>query len=219
MPGILKYILLISMSAVIILVWIMDPPQSTLGDISRIFYFHVPSAWVAVLAFAVGMFNSIGYLRKREMKFDIRAAASAELGLVFCILATVSGAFFAKKAWGTYWNWDPRQTSIFVLMLIYGAYLALRSAIDSEERRAALSAVYSILAFITVPFLIFVVPRIYDSLHPSNTVVNAGGKIQMPPPILTVFLVSLVCFTIIFFWLYGLQSKINIYLRNKKRAV
>jgi len=207
------------MSAVIILVWIMDPPQSTLGDISRIFYFHVPSAWVAVLAFAVGMFNSIGYLRKREMKFDIRAAASAELGLMFCILATVSGAFFAKKAWGTYWNWDPRQTSIFVLMLIYGAYLALRSAIDSEERRAALSAVYSILAFITVPFLIFVVPRIYDSLHPSNTVVNAGGKIQMLRPILTVFLVSLVCFTIIFFWLYGLQSKINIYLRNKKRAV
>lgn len=218
MPAILKYILLILMTLVIILVWIAAPPQSRLGDVSRIFYFHVSSAWIAFLAFAVSMINSIAYLRKKNIKFDIRAAASAELGLMFSILATISGSVFAKAAWGAYWNWDPRETSIFILILIYGAYLALRSAVDDEERKASLSAVYSIFAFITVPFLVFIVPRIYQSLHPSDTVVNSSGKIQMPPLILFIFISSLVCFTILFFWIYNLQSRINIYRRGKEQV-
>ena len=213
MIGFWKYLLLILMSLVIIVVWIMDPPQGILGDISRIFYFHVPAAWIAVLAFAVGMFNSIRYLKSRKIEYDMKSAASAELGLIFGMLAAISGAFFSKYAWGTYWNWDPRQTSIFILILIYGAYLALRSALDSEERRAVFSGVYSILAFITVPFLVFVVPRIYPSLHPSDTIIVSNMEIRL------ILLLSLCCFTILFFWLYKLRIDIEFYIRHKTRMV
>ncbi|MBD3168640.1 MAG: cytochrome C biogenesis protein [candidate division Zixibacteria bacterium] len=210
----MQIILLVLMSGVIIAVWLTPPPQSMLGEVSRIFFFHVPSAWVAVLAFAVSMLNSVGYLRTHKVKYDIRAATSAELGLMFTIVATISGAVFAHKAWGIFWNWDPRETSIFFLLLIYGAYLALRSAVDSEERRARLSAVYSIFAFITVPFLVFVIPRIYQSLHPGDTIIDSSGSIQMPPPILAVFLTSMLCFTLLYFWLYNLQSRILEQKRN-----
>ncbi len=219
MPYIMKYILLIFMSAVIIAAWIVEPPQSQLGSVSRIFYFHVPAALISVIAFGFALYNSIAYLKTKEIKHDFRSASSVELGLMFCILATISGAVFAKAAWGAYWNWDPRQTSIFVLILIYGAYLALRSALDNEERRASLSAVYAILAFITVPFLVFVVPRIYPSLHPEDTIVGSGGEMQLTGMVAAIFWISMVCFAIIFYWLYSLQSRIELILRNRLKEI
>ena len=96
---------------------------------------------------------------------------------------------FAKLTWGAYWNWDPRQTTVFILLLIYGAYLALRAAIEEEERRAPIAAVYALLAFITVPLLIFVIPRMYFSLHP-EPVLNSAGKVDMEPVMLYVLLAA-----------------------------
>jgi heme exporter protein C len=94
--------------------------------------------------------------------------AAIEQGFLFSILATATGSIFAKVVWGSFWNWDPRETSILILLLIYGAYFALRSAIDDAERREQLAAVYALLAFVTVPLLIFVVPRLAESsLHPN----------------------------------------------------
>ncbi|MCP4633756.1 MAG: cytochrome c biogenesis protein CcsA [candidate division Zixibacteria bacterium] len=215
MPAVFKYILLILMSIVIVSVWITSPPQRNLGDISRIFYFHVPVAWISVLAFAAAMVNSILYLKKKNLNYDIRASISAKLGLMFSIIATVSGAIFAKATWMSYWNWDPRQTSILILILIYGAYLALRSAVEDEERRAALSSVYSIIAFVTVPFLVFVIPRVYQTLHPTDTIIDSSGSIQMSPIVLFIFLSSIFCFTLIYAWLYRLHSIIEIESRNK----
>lgn len=172
MSMIWKGLIFIVMCGVIIAAFINPPPQQALGEASRIFYFHVPQAWVSVLAFIFSMVASIRYLAKGKMIDDDRAKVAAQLGLMFCFLAAVTGAVFAKVTWGQFWNWDPRQTSIFVLLLIYGAYFALRSALDTPEKRARLAAVYSIFAFITVPFLMFVVPRVMPSLHPEDSIVT-----------------------------------------------
>lgn len=202
---------------VIIAVFLMPAPQMELGDVSRIFFFHVPVAWVAVLAFFVSMLNSIFLLSKKELKYDIQAASAARLGFLFCILAMITGMIFAKNTWGSFWNWDPRETSIFILVLIYGAYFALRSAVEIEERKATLSAVYSILAFLTVPFLVFVIPRVYQSLHPVQSVVDTRLKFQLPLPYLLVFLGSILGFSLIFIWLHKLEIMICTFDKEREK--
>jgi len=194
---------------VIIAVWVMEPPQNQLGEVSRLFYFHIPAAWVTVLAYFVAMRQSVLYLRRKELLYDVKASSAAELGTLFCILATITGSIFAKMTWGSFWNWDPRQTSILILLLIYGAYLALRSAVREPERKAALSSVYCIFAFPAAVFLVFATPRVYQSLHPADSIIDASGRIQMPAPILVTFLASLVCFTLIFIWMHRLQIVIG----------
>ena len=121
-------------------------------EAARILFFHVPMAWLAVLGFLGAMLYAMRYLRRRDPAADIRAAASAEMGFLFCVLATLSGALFARVQWGAAWNWDPRQTSILALLLVYAAYFTLRSAIADPERRAALSSVYAILAALPMLF-------------------------------------------------------------------
>ena len=179
------------------------------GESARIVFFHVPQAWVAVLAFCVNLVASLRYLRTRNPIDDARAAAAARLGLVFSVLATVTGSLFANVMWNSFWNWDPREVSIVILLLIYAAYFALREAIPDEERRGSLSAAYAVLAFVTMPFLVFVVPRIYWSLHP-DTIIGATGKLtlQMEPRMLQVLLGSLVGFTGLFSWLYTLEVRL-----------
>jgi heme exporter protein C len=204
-----KLLLLFWMCGVVIAAFTLPPPQTQLGEVSRIFFFHVPVAWVAALAFLTSFVLSILYLRKKDLAYDTKASVAARLGLLFAILATISGSIFAKSTWGSFWNWDPRETSVFILLLIYGAYFALRSAVEHEERRAALSGVYAILAFITVPFLVFVVPRVYHSLHPTDSVIDVKLHIQMPPAILITFLASLAGFTLLFIWMFSLESRIN----------
>lgn len=217
MPNFWKFFLLLLMSAVIIAVWVMEPPQNQLGEVSRLFYFHIPAAWVTVLAYFVAMRQSVLYLRRKELLYDVKASSAAELGTLFCILATITGSIFAKMTWGSFWNWDPRQTSILILLLIYGAYLALRSAVREPERKAALSSVYCIFAFPAAVFLVFATPRVYQSLHPADSIIDASGKIQMPAPILVTFLASLVCFTLIFIWMHRLQIVIGGDLKRERK--
>ena len=183
------------------------PLAEGLGEYTRILYFHVPVAWVTVLSFLIGAVYSILYLKKRQIIFDHIAEVAGQLGLIYCILATVTGSVWAKVSWGSFWNWDPRETSIFILLLIYAAYFALRSAIEQEDRKAVLSSVYSIFAFVTVPFFVFIVPRIYSSLHP-DPLVNADAKINMDGKMLTTFLSSLFGFTVLYFWI--LKRKIDL---------
>lgn len=189
--------------------------EGFIGESSRIVFFHVPTAWVATLAFLVSCVASIMYLRRRRPVDDIRAAVSAGLGLMFAILATVTGAIFARIMWGAYWNWDPRQTSITFLLLIYAAYFALRAAVPDPERRATLAAVYSILAFVTVPFLMFLVPRIYFSLHP-DTIINARGANEFDSAHTQVLVASLAGFTGLYVWLYNVRCRVEV-LRERRR--
>lgn len=205
---IFKYGLGIYMALVIVAIFLYAPPAVNLGDLSRIIYFHVPLAWVGVLAYLTAMIDSIKYLKTKNDAHDHRAVVSAEVGFVFTILATVTGAIFARHTWGVYWNWDPRQTSIFLLFMIYGAYFALRSSVEDEEKKGRLSAVYCILAFVTVPVLVFIVPRLYPTLHP-DPIVNASGKLKMNSQMLTVFLASLVGFTGLYSWIYALEARVH----------
>lgn len=186
--------------------WYEFPIVPGLEDKARILFFHVPMAWVTVVAFMVAMVFGIKYLAKRNMDDDTKSVASAGLGLLFCILATTTGSLWAKFSWGSFWNWDPRETSIFILLLIYGAYFALRSALETEEKRATLSAVYSIIAGVTVPFFIFIMPRLVESLHP-DPLVNNRGKIDMNGTMLVIFLSSLAGFTALYFWLWNLKVR------------
>jgi len=204
-----KICLLVWICGVIVAAFLLPAPQSQLGEVSRIFFFHVPMAWIAVLSFFISFVFSILYLKKKDITYDACASSASRLGLLFAILATISGSIFAKSTWGSFWNWDPRETSIFILLLIYGAYFALRSAVESQERKATLSSVYAILAFVTVPFLVFVVPRVYQSLHPTDSVIDIKFHIQMPPAILITFAASLIGFTFLFIWMFKLECEIN----------
>ncbi|MDP4116574.1 MAG: cytochrome c biogenesis protein CcsA [Bacteroidota bacterium] len=190
--------------------WYQFPIIPGLEEKAKIIFFHVPTAWITVVAFLMSTVYSVKYLRKKNLEDDIKSYAAAQLGIIFCLLATVTGAVWAKFNWGTYWNWDPRQTSIFALLLIYGAWFALRSSIESEEKRASLSAVYSIIAFVTVPFFVFIMPRIMTGLHPgSANDTNAGPVInfKMDPHMRLVFFLSLAGFSMLYYWMWQLGYK------------
>jgi len=212
-----QLLLFVWMSLVIVAGFLYTPLAEKLYEITRIIYFHIPMAWVAVLAFLVSTVFSIRHLATRSWRDDARAAISAELGLLFAVLATASGTIFAKAMWGAFWNWDPRETSIFLLLLIYGAYLTLRTAVEGEDKRARLAAVYNIIAFVTVPFLVFIVPRLYFSLHP-DPLLNAQGRLEMHPRMLQVFLASLAGFTALYFWIFDLSWKVARLKRKQEEA-
>ena len=204
-----KILIFVVMSAMIIASFLTPAPQQQIGEASRIFYYHIPQAWVCVIAFAMSMVFSIRYLSRKAIVEDDRASVAAGLGFLFCFLATITGATFAKVTWGSFWNWDPRETSIFVLLLIYAAYFALRNAVEEEDKRASLSAVYSIFAFLTVPFLVFIVPRVMPSLHPSDSVVDEKLHFTMGATVGTIFGVSLALFSALYLWLFNVALRIK----------
>ena len=191
--------------------WYELPFIPGLEEKARNIFFHVPMAWTTVVAFIASMFYAIQYLRTKDMQYDLRSTSAAGLGMMFCILATITGSIWSRFNWGSFWNWDPRQTSIFVLLLIYAAYFALRSAIDTEEKRATLSSVYAIIASVTVPFFVFVMPRIMTCLHPGSKGDENGAvpvaQLKMPPNMLMIFLASIFGFTALYFWLFNLKVR------------
>ena len=149
------------MTAVLLAVFLLDARRlGTLGQGARIIFFHIPVAWVAALAFLLSSIHSILYLAKRSRTNDRRAVSAAGLGVVFCLLATLSGSIFARITWGAFWNWDPRETTIFFLLLFYAAYFALRAAVADEEARATLSAAYNVLGPVSYTHL--TLPTIYS---------------------------------------------------------
>jgi heme exporter protein C len=201
--------LFLYMCVVTVAAFFWAPLARKLFEQTRIIYWHIPVAWVTVVAFVVCGWHSFRYLKRRDLAEDARAASAATLGFLFCALATVTGAIFSKGMWGAYWNWDPRQTSIFFLLLIYAAYLTLREAVPDPSRRARLAAVYGLFAAAITPLLIFVVPRLYFTLHP-DPIVNSRGKLEMHPRMFAVFMASLVGFTALFFWVYSLDVRIRL---------
>lgn len=206
-PG--KVALGIWVTAVILAAFLLDARRlGTLGQGARIIFFHIPVAWVTVVAFLLSSVHSVLYLAKRRRMNDRRAASAAGLGIVFCLLATLSGSIFARITWGSFWNWDPRETTIFFLLLFYAAYFALRVAVADEEARAMLSAAYNVLGLVVVPFLVFVAPRLsaLAGLHP-EPILNVQGRLDMDPAALGVFLAALLGFTGIFFWAYDLNNR------------
>jgi len=149
------------------------PMEVTMGPVQRIFYFHVSSGWIGFLAFSVSGVSSIAYLLSRNLKWDRRAVSAAEIGVVYCSVVLVTGPIWAKPVWGIWWTWDARLTSTFVLWLIYVSYLVLRGFLEEPSRRAAISAVLSILGLLDVP-IVYLSIWWWRTQHP-QPVIGGGG--------------------------------------------
>jgi heme exporter protein C len=177
------------------MVFLYAPREATMGDVQRIFYFHVASAWVGFFAFFVTFLAGIGYLAQGQRRWDILALSSVEIGLTFITMTVVTGALWARPVWGTYWTWEPRLTISAVQLLIYVAYLMLRAAIDSPERRARFAAVYGVVAFVTVPLSWFAI-RWWRTIHPD--ILTGGEGMATTSRMIHALLVSLAAFTLLY---------------------
>lgn len=212
-----KWLLLPWMSLVIVGVFTYArDARGFVEGAARIIFFHVPQAMLTVVGFLVAMIYAVRYLRRHDPVDDIKSETAAELGLLCGVLTTITGSIFAKVQWGSYWHWDPRETSIVVLLLIYGAYFALRASVEDPERRARLAATYAIFAFVTVPFLVFVIPRIpaLDSLHPKETLWTKEG---LSPDYRIVLYSSFLGFAGVFSWLYSLAVRVRLLAASNER--
>lgn len=175
------------------------PPDAAQGDVQRIMYVHVASAWLAYAAFFVTLSGSVLYLVRRELRFDRFAAASAEIGLVFTGLTIVTGAIWGKATWGKWWDWDPRLTTTAILFIIYAGYLLLRQALADRQRRARLGAVFGIVGFLNVPIVHFSV-LLWRGLHQPPTVIRPGDP-TIDHLLLAELLASVASFTLVYLWL------------------
>jgi heme exporter protein C len=204
---ILKLLLLPYMGAVVAAAFLWpEPAKGFLGESSRIVFFHVPCAWTSSLAFIVAAAYSLAYLIRRNPWHDEVAHSAVRIGLLFGVLTLITGSLFASIMWGTWWNWDPRESSYLLLVFLYAAYLFLRAAIDDPERRARIGAAYALFAAVIMPFLVFVAPRVTASLHP-QTVINPQGKILMDTPTRVVFFDALAAFSGLFLWMLSLDAR------------
>ena len=210
MKKLLPWLLWLWMCAVIYGAFYYAPlAQGFLGESSRILFFHVPMAWVSFTGFIAAAVWSARYLwGGRQQRHDRAAEVAIELGLIYGVLATVTGAIWAKIMWGAYWNWDPRQISILISLLFYGAYLALRGAIEDRDTRGRLSAAYALLGLVVTPFFFWIMPRIMFTLHP-EPVINANAKLEMERRMGQVLLASTVGFTALFFWTHNLACRLK----------
>lgn len=176
------------------MVFLYAPREATMGDVQRIFYFHVSSAWVGFFAFFVTFLAGILYLIRRERRWDILALSSVEVGLTFITMAVITGSLWARPVWGTYWTWEPRLTISAVQVLIYIAYGMLRRAVEGPERQARFAAVYGIVAFVTVPLSWFAI-RWWRTIHPE---ILSGGDMALTPRMVQTLMVSLGAFTLLY---------------------
>ena len=203
--GVLWGLGFILMIAALYMVFIYVPTEKHTGIVQRIFYFHVPVAWVGFLAFFVTFVSSILYLWKRQVKWDAIACASAEVGIVFTTLVLITGPIWAKPVWGIWWTWDARLTTSLVLWLIYVAYLLVRSLATEPARGARYGAVIGIVGFIDVP-IVFLTVNLWRTQHPT-TIIFEGG---LTTPMLFTLIVCLTAFTVLYILLVmqgaGLKS-------------
>jgi heme exporter protein C len=187
-----------------LLVLFFAPREAVMGDVQKVFYYHVAAAWVGMLGFMVAMVVGIIYLRTNDIKWDIAGLAAIEISLIFFFTAIVMGSIWARPVWNTWWTWDPRLTTATIVELIFAAYLMLRQGIDDPEKRAKFGAVYAILGSFSIP-LTFLSIRLLRTIHPiviGDSDPSAEGGFDMTPNMRLTFFFSLITFSIIFINLY-----------------
>ncbi len=185
------------------LAFVYAPTETTMGDVQRIFYFHLPLAWIAFLAFFVVFVAGIVYLASSRPIWDILALSSAEIGVVFTTLVLATGSIWAKSAWNTWWTWDPRLTTTLVLWLIYVGYMMVRGAVDGADKRARISAIIGIVGFINVP-IVFMSIRWWRTMHP---LVITRTEIAMATPMVVTLFVCLGAFSLLYAFLMALRTR------------
>jgi heme exporter protein C len=194
LSDLLRGISAVAMAVALFVVFLVVPREAVMGDLQRIFYFHVSSAWVGYLALLVAFAGSLIFLLRRELFWDSLAFCSVEIGLVFMTGAIITGSIWAKATWGVWWTWEPRLTTSAVLWAIYASYLTLRRALEEQSRRARVSAVYSVLGFVSVP-INFMAIRWWRTVHP--LVFESGGS-NLSPAMLATLIFSVATFTLLY---------------------
>jgi heme exporter protein C len=208
-------ILLLAVATYLALVY--APTEAVMGQVQRVFYFHIGTAWVGLLGFVLSAVLGIIYLITKNMKWDTIEVAAVEISVVFFFITIVLGSVWARPAWNTWWTWDPRLTTAAVTELIYVAYFMLRSGIEDPDRRARFGAVYALLGGLSAP-ITFMAIRLFRSIHP--VVIGAANanqdKMNMSGDMRVAFFFALFAFTVIFidlFWnrirLGQLQDKVE----------
>ena len=193
--GVLTAVLL---SYALYLALVVAPTEQTMGDVQRIFYYHVPSAWTAFLLFSINFVASVIYLVRKSSRADIVALVAAEVGVVFCTVVLVTGPIWARPVWGIWWTWDLRLTLTLVLWLIYVSYLVLRR-FSTSGQTPQLAAVLAVLGALDVPLVYFSI-WFFRTQHP-QPVIGGGGSID--PLMMHVLLVNwaaFLCFASLVFW-------------------
>jgi heme exporter protein C len=198
--------------------YVYAPSEATMGDLYRILYVHVPSAWICYLAFALSLFASIAFLAKRKHAYDRTAEIAAILGLFYGAVALISGSIWANAAWGAYWNWDPRETTTLILWIAYMGYVSIKHSIGNIEKRAVIGAVYNILAFSTIP-LSYLSIMLLPTLHP---LIMSASEITITSPMFATLFLNLVAATIFFLYLmitastvWSLENRVNTLIYEK----
>jgi heme exporter protein C len=185
-----------TMLAALYAIFIYAPVEKTMGIVQKIFYLHVPAAFIAFLAFFITFVASILYLYKRDQKWDQLASCSVEIGVIFCTIVLVTGPIWAKPIWNVWWTWDPRLMTTLILWFIYLAYLMLRGVVR-EHQQATLCAVFGIIGFINVP-LTFLAIRLWRSIHPV-LITPRGLNISIPMQL--TLMLAFAAFCLLFFFL------------------
>ena len=204
-------LILMVVSLFMVFEWV--PTEEDQGIVQRIFYFHVPCAWVAFAAFGIVAIAGVFYLWLKDQIWDDLGYTAAEIGMVFCTLVLITGSLWAKPIWGTWWTWDSRLTTTFILWLLYGGYLMLRAMADDTPEVARFGAVIGIVAALDVPVVILSV-RLWRTIHPAVLVTRSGSHGLEDPRMVVTLLVSLAAFTVLFGWLLMLRFQ---QLRTRSR--
>lgn len=191
---ILLALTVISIIASLYASFIYAPTEVVMGDIQRIFYFHMGTVWVATVAFTIVFIASIMFLKSGRRKWDILALSSAEIGVLFITLTIITGSIWAKPVWGTWWTWDPQLTTTFILWILYIVYLVLRSVAGENIKQARFAAVFSIIAFIDLP-LVYISARLKRGISP---VVFGPGGGGIESSMLIAMLITFVACTLLF---------------------
>jgi len=185
--------------------FVAAPKEATMGDIYRIFYIHTPTAWVCYLALAISLLASIIFLTKRESVYDKIAEASAILGLVYGLVALVTGSIWANATWGAYWNWDPRETTTLILWIAYTGYISLKHSIENIEKRALTGAVYNVLAFSTIP-LSYLSIKLWQTLHPQ---IITSSQISITSPMIEALLLNMIAASLVYAYLLRMMFNVQ----------
>lgn len=195
----------VAMAVTLFLVFLVAPREAVMGDIQRIFYYHVSAAWTGYLALLVAFLASLLYLLRRERRWDRLALSSVEIGLIFVTEGIITGSIWAKAAWGVWWTWEPRLTTSAVLWLVYASYLTLRQATEEEGRQARFAAVYGVLGFVAVP-INFMAIRWWRTVHP---LVLAGTGVHLATSMLAILLLCVAAFTLLYFTLLSYRLRLQ----------
>jgi len=196
-----------AVAVVVALGLLVVPADRFQGQVQRIMYVHVPSAWIAYLAFFVTFAASVRYLWRRDLGADRLAASSAEVGIVFTAVTIVTGSIWGKATWGVWWDWDPRLTTTALLLVIYAGYILIRGSIVDRVRRARAGAVIGIVGFANVPIVHFSVLW-WRSLHQPPTIIQPGDP-TIGHVLLAELLASVVAFTLLFLFLLNRRLELE----------